>query len=159
LSSLREMSSKRQRTVYRLTLVKAYNMEEAEGYAELIEMGQPDFIEIKAVTWCGKSDASNLTMQNVPWHKEVVAYGQAIARRLQERGVSQVRYSIATEHEHSCCILLAREDKFKIEGTWHTWIDYPKFDALMQAYYASQGQATFSSTGKARHKFQIHNTF
>jgi len=67
--ALQEMSRKRQRTVYRLTLVSGWNMDEIEGYAELVETGLPDFIEIKAVTYCGKSDASSLTMENVPWHK------------------------------------------------------------------------------------------
>jgi hypothetical protein len=37
----------------------------------LIAVGEPDFIEVKAVTYCGKSDASSLTMANVPWHAEV----------------------------------------------------------------------------------------
>jgi len=59
-------------------------------------------------------------------------------------------YSIATEHEHSCCILIAREDKFKPLGVWHTWIDYPKFNSLIQQYYSSkdnknQAEFTFSS--------------
>jgi tRNA wybutosine-synthesizing protein 1 len=67
--ALKALESKRQRTVYRLTLVSGWNMDEIEGYAKLIETGLPDFIEIKAVTYCGKSDASSLTMQNVPWHK------------------------------------------------------------------------------------------
>ena len=35
------MQEKKQRTVYRLTLVKSWNMEEAESYVELIEKGQP----------------------------------------------------------------------------------------------------------------------
>ena len=47
------MKEKKQRTVYRLTLVKSWNMEEADGYVKLIEMGQPDFIEIKSVTIAG----------------------------------------------------------------------------------------------------------
>lgn len=37
----------RQRTVYRLTLVKAWNVEEMQAYSELIALGQPDFIEVK----------------------------------------------------------------------------------------------------------------
>ena len=74
LASLAAMKRKQQRTVYRLTLVKAWNMEEAEGYVSLIETGQPDFIEIKSVTYCGKSDASSLTMQNVPWHQVHLIY-------------------------------------------------------------------------------------
>ncbi len=36
-----------QRTVYRLTLVKQWNTEELAGYAELVDIGQPDFIEVK----------------------------------------------------------------------------------------------------------------
>jgi len=41
LLSLEELKNKQQRTVYRMTLVKDWNMEQAEGYAELIESGQP----------------------------------------------------------------------------------------------------------------------
>ena len=53
------------KTVYRLTLVKEYNTEEIANYIELIERGKPDFIEVKGVTYCGYSGASNLTMANV----------------------------------------------------------------------------------------------
>lgn len=41
LESLKNLSQKQQRTVYRMTLVKSWNMDETEGYAELIESGQP----------------------------------------------------------------------------------------------------------------------
>ena len=121
-----------------MTLVKSWNMDEVEGYCELIELGAPDFIEIKAVTYCGKSDASKLTMENVPWHREVCAYGESVAARLRTRGIAPP-YSIATEHEHSCCILLAREDRFKVDGCWHTWIDYDKFHSHIQRYYETKG--------------------
>ena len=64
--------------------------------------------------------------------------------------VINFRYSIATEHEHSCCILIAREDKFKPRGIWHTWIDYDKFDELIHRYYsASQGQSSSTSSSPA----------
>jgi tRNA wybutosine-synthesizing protein 1 len=87
-----------------------------------------------------------LTIQNSPWHAEVCEFSETIAQRLRQRGKINTNYSIATEHEHSCCILLAREDKFKIDGKWHTWIDYPKFNELIAAYYASGGKATFKSS-------------
>lgn len=32
-------------------------------------------------------------------------------------------------------MLIAREDKFKPNGEWHTWIDYNKFDELIAEYY------------------------
>lgn len=38
-----------QRTVYRLTLVKQWNTEELESYAELVTRGNPDFIEVKVL--------------------------------------------------------------------------------------------------------------
>ena len=47
LDSLKALSEKGQRTVYRLTLVKAFNTEEIENYAQLVSYGNPDFIEIK----------------------------------------------------------------------------------------------------------------
>ena len=144
LFSLEALSNKKQRTVYRMTLVKSWNMEELDNYVDLIERGKPDFIEIKAVTYCGKSDASSLTMKNVPWHHEVCTYGEAIAYKLKERN-SIVKYSIATQHEHSCCILLAREDKFLINNIWHTWIDYPKFNQLIKNYYNSNKLQSFTS--------------
>ena len=62
--------------LYRLTLVKGWNMAEAAEYARLVSLGQPDFIEVKGVTYCGSSGASSLTMQNVPYHADVCAFGQ-----------------------------------------------------------------------------------
>jgi tRNA wybutosine-synthesizing protein 1 len=70
LDSLKALGTKKQRTVYRLTLVKGWNTEHVEQYAQLIDLGKPDFIEIKGVTYCGESNASDLTMQNVPWYQE-----------------------------------------------------------------------------------------
>ncbi|KAG2423460.1 hypothetical protein HXX76_015330 [Chlamydomonas incerta] len=124
LAALRD---KRQRTVYRLTLVKGWNMEEVLEYAKLVDLGRPDFIEIKGVTYCGSGGASSLTMANVPYHADVVAFGRAIC---EARGGE---YGLACEHAHSCCILLARVDKFLRGGTWHTWIDYDRFQQLAAA--------------------------
>jgi tRNA wybutosine-synthesizing protein 1 len=144
LGSLKALKSKQQRTVYRMTLVKSWNMDELEGYVSLIEEGLPDLIEIKGVTYCGKSDASTLTMTQVPWHDEVCSYGEEICRLLNDRNrTNGVRYSLATEHQHSLCILIAREDKFKINGEWYTWIDYDAFNRLIHEYYESNGTKTF----------------
>ncbi|XP_041851100.1 S-adenosyl-L-methionine-dependent tRNA 4-demethylwyosine synthase TYW1 [Melanotaenia boesemani] len=137
LNSLRALGEKRQRTVYRLTLVKAWNVEEMQAYAELIALGQPDFIEVKGVTYCGESSASSLTMANVPWHQEVVAFVQQLADMLPQ-------YEIACEHEHSNCLLIAHT-KFKVDGEWWTWINYERFQELVQAHEESGGQQSFSA--------------
>uniref|UniRef100_A0A0D9ZDT7 tRNA 4-demethylwyosine synthase (AdoMet-dependent) n=1 Tax=Oryza glumipatula TaxID=40148 RepID=A0A0D9ZDT7_9ORYZ len=123
--SLKSLHDKDQRTVYRLTLVKGWNAEEIDGYAKLLSLGQPDFIEIKGVTYCGSSATSKLTMENVPWHSDVKDFSEALA--LKSGGV----YEVACEHAHSCCVLLAKVDKFKINGKWHTWIDYDRFHELV----------------------------
>ncbi|XP_045731430.1 S-adenosyl-L-methionine-dependent tRNA 4-demethylwyosine synthase TYW1 isoform X4 [Mirounga angustirostris] len=81
LDSLKALAAKQQRTVYRLTLVKAWNVDELQAYAELVSLGNPDFIEVK----------------------------------------------------------------FKIDSEWWTWIDYNRFQELMQEYEDSGGSATFSS--------------
>jgi len=47
IDSLQALSDKGQRTVYRLTLVKAFNTDEIDNYVKLVAIGQPDFIEIK----------------------------------------------------------------------------------------------------------------
>eukprot|EP00252_Welwitschia_mirabilis_P017410 TRINITY_DN3859_c0_g1_i1.p1 TRINITY_DN3859_c0_g1~~TRINITY_DN3859_c0_g1_i1.p1 ORF type:complete len:726 (-),score=97.12 TRINITY_DN3859_c0_g1_i1:406-2583(-) len=125
IDSLKSLHSKQQRTVYRLTLVKGWNTEELDGYLELLDLGKPDFVEIKGVTYCGSSATSTLTMENVPWHEDVKLFSEILASK------SKGKYEVACEHAHSCCVLLARSEKFKIQGQWHTWIDYEKFHDLV----------------------------
>ncbi|QQP34838.1 Uncharacterized protein FKW44_022876, partial [Caligus rogercresseyi] len=55
IESLKELAHKGQRTVYRMTLVKGFNVEELEDYAKLVALGRPDIIEIKGGTYCGTS--------------------------------------------------------------------------------------------------------
>ncbi|PCD43925.1 hypothetical protein AU210_003010 [Fusarium oxysporum f. sp. radicis-cucumerinum] len=120
------------RTVFRLTLVKGFNVEEeAEGYARLVEQGLPCFVEVKGVTYCGTSTSSNagLSMSNVPFYWEVCDFVKALEKRLKEKGL---KYGIAAEHAHSCCILLASE-RFYVDGKWHTLIDYKKFFELLES--------------------------
>lgn len=72
-------------------------------------------------------------MENVPWHHEVVTFGQKLCAMVES-------YGMASEHEHSNCILLAKRDKFFVDGRWNTWIDYDKFHSLVQRYYDSEGK-------------------
>ncbi|KAM6315570.1 S-adenosyl-L-methionine-dependent tRNA 4-demethylwyosine synthase TYW1B isoform 2-T2 [Podargus strigoides] len=141
LDSLKALSEKQQRTVYRLTLVKAWNVDELKAYADLISLGKPDFIEVKGVTYCGESSASNLTMANVPWHEEVVHFVQELADLLPD-------YEIACEHEHSNCLLIAHK-KFKVNGEWCTWINYARFQELVREHERSSGSRTFTAADYA----------
>ena len=143
LASLSALRTKRQRTVYRLTLVKRYNADDVEGYAELVARGSPDFIEIKAVTYSGDSNASDLTIKDVPYHEEVRAFCEDMVARLRDLGED---YGLACEHEHSNLVLLAKRKFYKPEeDVWCTWIDYEKFHELAAKFKATDGAFTFGA--------------
>ena len=113
LDILRTVQS-HQRTVFRLTLVKGFNMNDVASYADMVEIARPSQIEIKGATFCGSSNSNGnpLTMQNIPFYEECKSFVESLAQELQSRGLD---YQIAAEHAHSCCILMAHA-KFKING-------------------------------------------
>jgi tRNA wybutosine-synthesizing protein 1 len=39
-------------------------------------------------------------------------------------------YEIASEHAHSCAVMIGNKTKFKRGDDWYTWIDFPKFLTL-----------------------------
>ena len=93
-------------------------------------------------------------MQNVPWHHEVrllrspcpphaphlrpplvlSSQVKAFCERLTESLGSG--YALACEHEHSCCVLIAKT-QFRIAGRWHTHIDYERFNELVSRFYST----------------------
>jgi tRNA wybutosine-synthesizing protein 1 len=151
--SLSLLRDKGQRTVARLTVVKGWNSDEVEGYAKLIALGKVSLVEVKGVTFCGKSDASNLNMSNTPWHHEVVELVRNLKLeldRLRQAGGPDAppEYDLACEHKHSVSVLLARVDQFAEDGPngeriWKTWINYPKFQDLV-ARHTADPTFTFS---------------
>ena len=90
-------------------------------------------------------------MQNVPWHHEVSLVSvlcnpsdylipslstqvKAFCEQLTAKLGSE--YSLACEHEHSCCVLIAKT-QFFVAGKWHTHIDYERFNELITRFYAT----------------------
>lgn len=120
-----------QRTVFRLTLVKGFNMTDVESYADMVVRAQPSQIEVKGATFCGSSNGNGnpLTMQNIPFYEECKLFVEQLAAELRSRGHD---YEVAAEHAHSCCILIAHT-KFRVNGRWHTHIDYPRFFELLES--------------------------
>lgn len=143
LTALRE---KQQRTTYRLTLVKRYNLhgnamdegdeedneaaEELKNYGKLVRIGEPDLIEVKAVTFCGTGGGSDLTIKDVPWPDEVIAFCRGLLFRNPDLAE---KYDIACEHRHSCSVLICKKS-FRDEqtGAWRTWINYERFHELVR---------------------------
>ena len=120
--SLVYLFQKEQRTCIRLTCVKGINMIEPELYAELIKKGNPDFIEVKAYMWVGESK-ERLTREQMPSHREVVSFTKQLLKYLPD-------YDLVSEHIPSRVICLAKKS-FKIDGVWHTWIDFEKYHRLV----------------------------
>jgi len=135
IGSIDALHGRTDRTVFRLTLVKQYNMEEVESYAQLAVRGLPDFIEVKGVTYCGVSDASPLTIRHTPFHVEVVSFCRALEAALARLvpASAEAEYGLACEHEHSLCVLIANKRKFNVDGRWRTWIDYSRFFELVRS--------------------------
>jgi tRNA wybutosine-synthesizing protein 1 len=59
----------------------------------------------------------------------VCSFVEALNLALAKRGL---KYGIAAEHAHSCCILIASE-RFRKGGKWHTRIDYEKFFECLES--------------------------
>ncbi|AOA63825.1 Hypothetical protein KP2612_003383 [Komagataella phaffii] len=120
-----------QRTVFRLTLVKGFNMGDFKGYADMVESALPSLIEIKGATFCGSSSGNGnpLTMQNIPFYEECQNFVRSLNDELNSRGLE---YGIAAEHAHSCCILIASK-RYYINDQWYTHIDYKKFFLLLES--------------------------
>ena len=88
------------RKVFRLTMVKGWNMINPEGYGELIKRGQPNFVEVKAYEWIGES-RSRLKRENMPTMEDI----RNFAKKISEL----TGYRIVGEFEPSEVVLLARD--------------------------------------------------
>jgi len=97
--SLELMPSFKCRKVIRLTLVKGLNLEEAPGYAGLINRAEPDFIETKAYMHVGFARA-RLKIESMPRLAEIKAFSQDLAR--------ETGYEIVDESEPSRVVLLKK---------------------------------------------------
>ena len=90
------------RTVVRLTLVKGENMHNPEGYAKLIKLANPMFVEAKAYMFVGFS-RNRLTINNMPRHEEIKAFAEELVKHLPG-------YHIEDEYEPSRVVLIMRDD-------------------------------------------------
>jgi len=118
---LDHLAEKKQRTCIRLTMIKGINDSHLDKYAELILKGYPDFLEVKAYMFVGPS-RQRLNKENMPLHEEVVIFAKELAKHLPE-------YEIVSEHIPSRVVMIAKK-KYKINGVWHTWIDFERFNKL-----------------------------
>ena len=101
LKSLEFMGKKKYRTAIRVTLIKGENDFNAEGYAELIKKGMPDFIEVKSYMWVGESQ-KNYSVENMLFPEEIKEFSEKILKYLPD-------YELVDEHKKSVVVLLAKK--------------------------------------------------
>lgn len=119
LKSLDLLKTRNYRTCIRLTLIKNENMDDFEGYANLIKKGDPDFLELKSYVWVGASQ-DYYKPQNMPFIEDIREFTNKLLEKLPE-------YEIMREHLPSRVILLIKRDLRK-----KPWIDFPKFFDLVK---------------------------
>lgn len=98
--SLEIMRDFKTRTAVRITLTRGTNMMNPEGFARLIGLAEPDYVELKAYMHLGFS-RRRLTLDNMPSHEEVRDFSKLIAQALG--------YCTADESETSRVVLLSKD--------------------------------------------------
>ena len=93
LKSLDIMREKKFRSCIRLTIIKGLNDVDLEGYKELIERGQPDFIEVKGYMHVGASQQI-LLREHMPQHDEIKEFSEKLIAIMPE-------YEIISHHAPS----------------------------------------------------------
>ena len=79
-------------------MIKGWNMTGHEGYAEIVEKAQPNFIEVKAYEWVGESQR-RLPKSAMPYMSDVEAFAEELSKL--------TGYEIKGRYEPSGAVLLA----------------------------------------------------
>ncbi len=105
LRSLEIMRDIKTRTVLRMTLVKGLNMKNPEGYARLIGIARPNYVEVKGFSFIGgaRGGARGLSMESMPEHSEIKEFAATLA--------GLTGYIETSEHVPSRVVLLCRDDE------------------------------------------------
>ena len=120
LKSLKILSTRDYRTCIRLTMIKNENMTNQEQYAKLINLGKPDFIELKSYVHVGAS-RNFYDHENMPTLEEMNDFMEELLKNLPD-------YEYIRKHPQSRAILLIRKDLNK-----KAWINFPKFFELVNS--------------------------
>jgi tRNA wybutosine-synthesizing protein 1 len=114
MKSLEILSTRKYRTCIRLTLIKNENMGDFENYANLINIGKPDFVELKSYMWVGGSQ-KYYQVQNMPFMDVVKDFSEKLLEYLPD-------YELVDKHLPSRVVLLMKKSLKEKQ-----YIDFKKF--------------------------------
>lgn len=105
LEFLRVFSRLKTRRTFRLTLVRGLNMADAEGYARLIGIGKPHYVEVKGFVFVGgaRNPKRGLEFDQMPRKGEIIAFAKEIA--------AASGYRFVDYHESSNVALLCADKR------------------------------------------------
>ncbi len=152
IQSIQNVSQKKYRKTARLTVVKSINDVQPEKYAELIRMGDFDFVEIKGYMHVGESQ-KRLSRDCMPTHEYVKEFGMKVLEELNKTGSETEKYEFASEHVPSDVILVAKTKYHK-----KTWIDFDRFFELINVPNAPENlDAMEYSKAREEVKESVHD--
>ena len=133
LKLMPEFEKRKCRTVFRMTLVKNLNLKDPEGYARLVKIANPMFVELKGYTWAGES-TKRLPKEAMPTLEELLDFAKVIER--------ETGYTVKEVDEVSRVIMLVRD-----EETWRKSLEWVKeqnqrireFDEKWKSMYKAKG--------------------
>lgn len=117
IESLKILSTRKYRTCIRLTMIKDENMNNHEDYTKLINLGKPDFIELKSYVHVGAS-RNFYEQSNMPTLEDIKIFQDNLLIHLPD-------YEYLRTHSPSRAILLIKKSLNK-----KAWINFPKFFEL-----------------------------
>ena len=82
ISFLKAFSELRTRRAFRLTLVRGLNLTDAKGYASLIKLGKPHYVEVKGFVFVGgsRNPKRGLEFDQMPQKQEILSFAEEIAK-------------------------------------------------------------------------------
>lgn len=95
------------RTVFRMNLIKDFNMFEKniKEFAELIKKSNPQFIELKGFMSVGYA-RERIGYEKMPWHEEMVDFSKKLSEALNKIGCD---YKILDEHYFSRAVVMGKD--------------------------------------------------
>ncbi len=112
LSLLNRFGENGCRTVFRMTVVKNVNMKDPDGYAYLIKMAEPHFVEVKGYAWLGESRL-RLPRTTSPTFDELENFAEKV--------IEKTGYKIKMRDRISNIVVAVRD-----EDTWRWNIELAK---------------------------------
>jgi tRNA wybutosine-synthesizing protein 1 len=122
-ASVAALAARRERTVFRLTLIEGINMSDDDigKLVAMVRVGRPGLLELKQLTPAFQGRTTPLRMSNVPSLARIFDFANKLVDAL-----GRDDWDVPVVHEHSSLLLVAQKSRYLVNGKWWTWIDFDR---------------------------------